>query len=363
MSSTRNSVRISLRDVARVVGVSHVAVSLALRGSERIPPARRAQIQRAANSLGYRPDPLLAALAAYRRGRGDAPIVATLAWLNQWPDPRALRRWREFDLFWRGAAHAASGLGYRLEEFVVGRDGRAVERLLTARGVRGLLLPPHAGGLELRDFDWGRRAVVKLGLSLAQPIAHTVVSDQSEGAALAFRRAWDLGYRRIGFVSSERFERNTRGNFRAGFLLQQSELVSRSARLKPLVLPDDAPTGPVGPLRMWLQRARPDAVVSSVAGLRAMLDRLHVVVPRDLAVAGTSVLDGKFAAGINQQCEEIGAVAVRTLAGMIQQGQTGVPATVQRILVEPVWVDGESLPPAKAPLASRRRGGKSRAFA
>ncbi len=90
-----------------------------------------------------------------------------------------------------------------------------------------------------------------------------------------------------------------------------------------------------------------------------MLGRLGVVVPRDLAVAGTSVLDGNFAAGINQRCEEIGAVAVRTLAGLIQQGQVGVPASAQRILVEPTWVDGDSLPPLKAPLASRRRGGKS----
>jgi hypothetical protein len=75
------------------------------------------------------------------------------------------------------------------------------------------------------------------------------------------------------------------------------------------------------------------------------------------------VLDGNFAAGLDQQCQEIGAVAVRTLAGMIQQGQTGVPVTAQRILVAPKWVDGESLPSAKAPLASRARGGKSRAFA
>jgi DNA-binding LacI/PurR family transcriptional regulator len=363
MASARKSPRVSLRDVARAVGISHVAVSLALRGSERISVERRTQVQRAAEALGYRPDPMLAALAAYRRGRNDAPIAATLAWLNQWPDPRALRRWGEFELFWRGALQTAATLGYRLEEFVLGRDGRALERQLVARGVCGLLLPPHRNALELNHFDWARRAVVKLGLSLREPTAHVVVSDQTEGAALAFRRAWELGYRRIGFVTSERFEHNTRGNFRAGFLRQQSELLARATRLEPLVLPDEHASAPIGPLRTWLRLARPDAVISSVAGLRGMLSRIGVIVPRDLAVAGTSALDGNFSAGLNQQCEEIGAVAVRTLAGMIQQGHTGGNQTVLRVLVEPVWVDGDSLPPKKAPLASRRRGGKSRAFA
>ena len=58
--------RVSLRDVARAVGVSHVTISLALRGDPRIPLSRRVEIQATADRLCYRPDPMLASLAAYR---------------------------------------------------------------------------------------------------------------------------------------------------------------------------------------------------------------------------------------------------------------------------------------------------------
>src|ERR1700712_5330659 len=89
--------RISLRDIAAEVGVSHVTVSLALRGDPRIPAARRQEIAEAAERLGYRPDPMLSSLAAYRQAKKPMEIRSTVAWLNQWPNPRDLRRFQEFD--------------------------------------------------------------------------------------------------------------------------------------------------------------------------------------------------------------------------------------------------------------------------
>ena len=55
----QNRARVSLRDVARSVGVSHVTVSLALRGDPRVSAARRKEVEIAAKRLGYRPDPML----------------------------------------------------------------------------------------------------------------------------------------------------------------------------------------------------------------------------------------------------------------------------------------------------------------
>jgi hypothetical protein len=67
-------------------------------------------------------------------------------------------------------------------------------------------------------------------------------------------------------------------------------------------------------------------------------------VPRDLAVATTSLLDGNFPAGIDQNSQEIGAVALRTLAGRIPPKERGVPSVFRCILVEGRGVDGASLP-------------------
>ena len=175
--------RVSLRDIARAVGVSHVTVSLALRGHARISPQRRREICAAAERMGYRPDPMLSSLAAYRQAKRPVSIGLDLAWLNQWRDPRRLYRYHEFKAYWEGAREAAERLGYRLEEIVINEEvtTEKLQRLLRAREVRGILIPPHAeGGLNLPGFDWSDFSIVRLGVSVEHPRAHVVTSDPGD---------------------------------------------------------------------------------------------------------------------------------------------------------------------------------------
>ncbi len=346
-SRPKSGSRVSLRDVARAVGVSHVAVSLALRDDPRVSAPRRREIRAAAEQLGYRPDPMLSSLAAYRAARRATTVRATVAWLNQWSDPRALRRLREFDAFFRGAAATAEQLGYRLEEFVLGPEisSERLEGILRARGVCGILIPPHQSGLALPGFGWHAYPVVRFGFSVAEPRAHAVANDQTNSARLAFERARALGYRRIGFVTSPRFDRNTGGNFRAGYLAAQDAARPATAALEPLHLAESTGDAEAKRLRAWLAAAAPDAVITTHPGLRRLLAQIGVRVPADLAVAATSVLDGYFDAGIDQNCTEIGSVGMRTLSGLVHQNERGIPAVCRRILIEGRWVDGTSLPP------------------
>ena len=346
ISAPKPGPRVTLRDVARAVGVSHMAVSLALRDDPRVSEARRHEIRARAEQLGYRPDPMLSSLAAYRNTRRASTVRATVAWLNQWADPQGLRRLREFDAYWRGAAATAEQLGYRLEEFVVGAEispGR-LETILDARGVRGLLIPPHRAGLRLPGFGWDPYAVVRFGYSMPEPRAHVVANDQTSSGRLAFEQVRAHGYRRIGFVTSERFDHNTSGNFRAGFLAGQDALRQPRRALAPFYLGEPVGADDARRLKSWLKSAAPDAVISTHPALRRLLAEIGVRVPDDLAVATTSVLDGNFDTGIDQNCAEIGSVAMRTLAGLIHQNERGIPRLYRRVLVEGRWVAGTSLP-------------------
>lgn len=338
--------RVSLRDVARAVGVSHVAVSLALRDDPRVSEARRHEIRVAADRLGYRPDPMLASLAAYRQSRRGTSIRSTVAWINQWRDAAALRQHREFDDYWRGAAGTAEELGYRLDEIVVGPglSGERVQKILYSRGVRGILIPPHRDGFELARFDWSGFSTVRFGISVPEPRAHVVSNDQMNSAVLAYASVRAHGYRRIGFVTSQRFDQNTGGNFRAGFLAAQDATGRTKSRIAPLYLEEPATAKDAERLRAWLKSAAPDAVITSHPTLRQLLGQIGVRVPEDLAVAVTSVLDGNFDSGIDQNCREIGRVAMRTLAGLIHQNERGIPRYFRRVLVEGTWQDGSSLP-------------------
>ena len=71
--------RPTLRDIAKDAGCTNATVSLALRESPRISPETRARVREVAAKLGYRPDPMLSALAAHRWKRHPKVEGATLA--------------------------------------------------------------------------------------------------------------------------------------------------------------------------------------------------------------------------------------------------------------------------------------------
>jgi DNA-binding LacI/PurR family transcriptional regulator len=339
--------RVSLRDIAREVGVSHVTVLLALRKDSRVSEERRMEIEKVAARMGYRPDPMLSALAIYSQGKKPLAIRSTLAWLNQWPEAKQLRAFKEFDAYWHGAREAAEELGYRLEEMVLGKDmtGPRLQKILITRNTRGILLPPHQRGFSLQDFDWNQFSVVKFGSSIKNLRAHIVTADQMTCAMMAFERIRERGYSRIGYVTTGQFERNTRGNFGAGYLAAQETAVPYKKHLPVLELDEDgALHGNVAKTRAWLKSAKPDAILTTVAFLPDVLKQLKYRVPGDMSVATLSMLDGHFDAGMDQNSNEVGRVAVSTLAGMIQQNQRGLPEFRRRILVEGKWIDGSSLP-------------------
>jgi len=339
--------RISLRDIAKQVGVSHVTISLGLRNDPRIPPERCKQIQRVAERLGYRPDPMLSSLAVYRQAKNVAVIRSTMAWLNQWTKPKELRSFLEFDAYWKGAREAAERLGYRLEEFVLKPDmtGPRLQKILTTRNVRGILLPPHRDGLHLTDFDWSLFSIVRFGVSVKFPRAHIVTADQAKSATLAFARLRELGYQRIGYFTSDRLDRNTEGFFRAGYLSSQDGLnLPLADRIPTLIANEADPTDARRLLQEWLKAHRPDAIITSIGRSSVLLEEIGLKVPRDIAVATTSILDGNVDTGVNQNSHEIGRVAASTLASLIHQNERGVPQFCRRILVEGTWVDGQSVP-------------------
>ncbi len=338
-----------MRDIARSLGLDPSTVSLALRGSPRIPLVTRQRIRRAAEDLGYAPDPMLRALANYRVSRAPQPVSAELAWVNRWTPPERYHAFREFDGYWRGAAAAALEAGYRLERFQLGDAPLdRLGRMLRARGIRGLVVPPHHGapndwaGLEL-----SRLTVVRIGHSVPLP-AHAVGCDQTGAGMLGFSRIRALGYRRVGFVTHPGAELSSR--FHAGFLFAR-EQTPDPAHPPGLVLSETVGEEDRERLRLWLRRHRPDALFTTHAGLRRLLGELGLRVPGDIALAVTSVLDGDADAGIDQRAPEIGRAAVELLDGLLAAGRSG-PALVPRMTaVQPRWVDGTSMPAGDAEAA------------
>lgn len=338
------SVQVTLKDVASAVGVSTMTVSLALRNHPRITAPRRALIHDVAERMGYRPNAMASALVYQRKNSSVHPISAELAWINHWEDSRRLRSYKEFELYWRGAMRAAEKFGFRLEEFLVDRKLTLsrLEKILQSRNIQGILIPPHGSeavtSLDIRSFDWSRYSVVRFGYSVPDVPAHVVASNQIQGTMLAFSKITDRGYQRIGYVC----HRCSSTHSKAGFLMAQTKLLSN--RRLPLLEMDAHAADCLEKLSDWLEVNKPDAILTEMAELPAMLCSLGHRVPDEIGVAATSVLDGNADAGIYQNSEEVGRVAIETLIGLVYQNQTGIPKLCRETLVDCVWRDGGTLP-------------------
>jgi DNA-binding LacI/PurR family transcriptional regulator len=335
--------RVTVRDIADQLNISHATVSRSLHDDHRISESMRQKVRQKAEEMGYRPDPMLAALAQYRRGNTKTLICAGLAWVNQWAEPKKLRTYKEFDLYWEGASHESERCGFRLEEFVVNKQltPARLEKILLTRNIQGILIPPN--GIcppDWTDFHWENFCVVRFGHSISNPRAHMISSDQLTDGLIAFENIWARGYRRIGLVSLPKS--NTR--FGAGYLFSQMRL-SPATRIPPLVFPEnhDERTR-CRTVKAWLNKHTPDAILTDVREMRETLLTLGYKVPSDLGLAAFSVLDGGADAGIDQNSREIGKAAVQMLISLINHNERGIPEVCRELLIEGSWVNGGTLP-------------------
>jgi DNA-binding LacI/PurR family transcriptional regulator len=340
-----------MADIAAKTGVSRVAVSLALRNHPRISAPLRREVKRVARELGFVPDPLLSALAVHQQHRVQPASHGALAWINRWNDPKQLRQFREFDLYWKGAYKAAANHGFRLDEIRWEPDCSAnrLEKILLTRGIEGMLIPPHRELIDWGDFDWKKFSIVRFGLSVPTPDSNTVTADIYRATVMALGRMHEYGYRRIGITVNREFNDRIGGGLTSGFFHAQRKyglepvpplltfLKSRTA--EELSRQEAA-------LDLWLKRYKPDALLICDIEVSGMLRKLGYRIPEDIAVAGTSVLDiPGVDAGIDQHAEAIGRAAVETLLKQMNIGERGIPRHPIRILIKSHWRDGDSLPP------------------
>jgi len=342
-----HSKRVTVYDIAARLGVSHTTVAMALRNHPTISLQRREEVHKMAETMGYAPDPHLAALAAYRRGTVPSRIQNAIAWINHWEQPASLRKHREYDLYWQGAREAAGRFGYHLEEirWPASFPARLFEQILVTRGISGILIPPHRITPDWGEFDWRKFSAIRFGLSVTNPDLHLVTADQLRAILMAVKKIHSYGYERIGLVVGADDDQRLGGNFAGGFAAAKQ--LYKLPTLPPLLTPHEeyhaAPARARQALQRWMEKHRPDAIITAITVVPAMLKTLGWNIPGDVAVAATSV-DVPVDAGIDQHSEAIGRIAVEMLVSQINLNERGEPAEPCRILVESRWWDGKSLP-------------------
>jgi DNA-binding LacI/PurR family transcriptional regulator len=338
-----NHRRVTLRDIAKETGFSHVTVSRALRSNPQISEQTTLRIKAKAIEMGYHPDPMLSALANYRLANQEKPIQPPLAWINLFPTPEKLYKLEVYNQYWLGASDMARELGFQLEKFN-GADLplHRMDSIFKTRGIRGILMPPISGNpipAELAAFPWKDYSIIRFGLSINSLDVNYISSAQVANTILAFDQIVKKGYQKIGYVG----EYSRRMLFGAGYLWAQQN-VPESQQLPPLFFRDEEYPRQKSMLERWVQKEQPDVIIAGIPLLLEMLTSLGYKIPEDLALAALSTYDNPINAGIDQNPREIGRVAIRSLVSQINKNNFGIPTIKSEILIEGHWVDGSMLP-------------------
>ena len=335
--------RVSMHEVAKLAGVSRSAVSLALKGHPSIPSVTRERVKTAALRLGYRKNPLVAALMSVRRTGATNPTArASLAFLSSHVPPDSWRQAATHGRFHAAATARALERGFSLDEFSLGDPTMRPERvgaLLRARGIHGLLVAPLPGEQTTLHFDIRDFATVGLGTSVKDPVIDRVADDHFHGAQLAFEHCLALGYRRIGLTLAANVSRRLEHRWWAGFLVAQQQMAPR-ARF-PALMPETREEIPPQ-LNAWISRHRLDAVIFTIRNQEGV-----ACAPAPVGLVSLSVHDGSGkVAGIRQNERRVGEDAIDLLVEKLHRWETGASLPPRLHLVRGEWSEGLSAPGA-----------------
>lgn len=327
--------RTNLRQIAAEVGVSTATVSLALRNSGKISAVTREKVRAAAERLGYRPDPLIAALSGRRRERRQPVEPDVIAYLTAYPTREGWRDNRFAPAAYEGACARAAQRGYRVEHFWLREPQMTPRRLasiLQARGILGVCVAPFPEPQAQFAFPWDGFCAAAIGYSMTRPALHRACPHQYQGMQLVLTTLRQRGYQRIGVALGKRVTKLVAQFWIASVLMFQHLHGAGAATF--LVYEESDRKE----LQTWLGRQRPDALVVSDVALIEWLRETGVRAPEDVGLALLERYPEH--AGLDQKPGMVGAAAIDMIVGMIQRNETGLPADPKVLMVEGAWLDG-----------------------
>ena len=352
--------RVTFADVAREAKVHPTTVSMAMRNHPRLPLETRQRIQEIAKDMGYRPDPAVQALVAYRRRVKASRMPSTIAYVTNWDTRFGWKQVTAHPDFYAGAQSMADMLGYKMEHFWMGEPGMTHSRLnqiLRTRGINGLIIASHRREVDVAlHFAWEEFSAVKIDYFPHMPALHNVTNNQCGIIRLAMQHVRAAGYKRIGFVMHRGWDHSVDNLWTAGFLCDQSKLPAAD-HVPILYFPGEHPIDAwmnesrsnvqvdAGDFLEWYRRYKPDVILSNRTFVQAAFEQCGLSIPRDVAFVDL-FLDqgGGFYAGVRQSHHTVGELAVELLAGQLMHNKCGIPQVAHTTFVEGTWFGGPSCP-------------------
>ena len=312
---------VTIKDIAKALGISTSTVSRALRDSYEISPETKQLVLDCAEKLNYRPNPIALSLKE-RRSRSIGVVVCEIA--NSF-----------FSQVINGIESVAYDKGYNV---IISQSNESYEReimdlhYLSSRSVDGLLISLstetndishlqalHQKGLPIVFFDRVSREIQ----------THNVVADNFKGAYEATEHLINQGYKRIAAIANSEFlsitEERLAGYREAlhhyGFKYVASNVKHCFYGGMVFSEIEEAVN------KLFILKQRPDAIITMsdklTTGCLKTLMRRGMTVPEDIALVGFSNSDlaellNPPLTVVHQPAMEMGKAATELLLQLIE---------------------------------------------
>jgi LacI family transcriptional regulator len=312
---------------------------MALNRHPNIPEATRRAVDAAADRIGYKRDSRLSELMAYLRNTKAGRYHETLAFVASYSREN-LPHWQQPYL--DGAAKQAERLGYKLDYFWAEDPELSKKRLndiLYRRGIRGLLVAPLLNGKSELDLNWDNFSTVAFGYTLARPRVNRITNHHFNSMMMTVRKLAERGYREIALAITPENNQSVNYLWKAGFLTACETLGFDPARLV-YVAPFNA-----GTFYRWYRKHRPEVIIANEASYYLALRDQGLDAPHDFGIVSLTVREKspKAMTRVDQNHAEQGAAAVNLLAAQLLHGEIGIPPNPRMVLLDSVWVEGETI--------------------
>ncbi|HVK50046.1 MAG TPA: LacI family DNA-binding transcriptional regulator [Pseudobacter sp.] len=339
---------VTIKDIARALGLSTSTVSRALRDSYEISQETKQLVLDCAEKLNYQPNPIALSLKE-KRSRSIGVVVCEVA--NNF-----------FSQIINGIESISYSKGYNV---IISQSHESYERevidlrYLSSRSVDGLLISVST---ETNDYSH-IRALHERGLPIVffdriteEIKTHSVIVDNFKGAYEATEHLVKNGYRRIAAIANSEFLSITSerlGGYREALVkngLKPSDTYIKHCFYGGMIFSEieDAVN------RLFTLKQRPDAIFTTsdklTTGVLKTFKRRGIRVPDDIAVVGFSNTDiaellNPSLTVIRQPAYEIGQAATELLLQLIESKRP-VKQFEKRVL-SPQLLIGDSSAPKK----------------
>jgi DNA-binding LacI/PurR family transcriptional regulator len=334
-----NQDRVSIKDIARAVGVSHSTVSRALSNSPLVNPETKARIQKLAQEMGYTPDAAARSLVMGQT-RTVGVVVTSIA------DPFIAQVVQGIENIAYEHAYAVILASSNSDPL---REMSAVEMLRSKRVDGVIVTSSRLGALYQDHLEHIGVPVVLLNNHSEQSgrYLYSVTVDNPHGGHLATQHLIELGHRRIACITGPANHSSNMGRL-AGY---QQALAEANIPFAPELVAPGTGTQAAGMLalpKLMNLSEHPTALfcyndMTAIGVLRAAREMgLHI--PRDLAVVGFD--DISFASFVNpplttiaQPQFEMGQQATQMLLTLMSKTSEG---QVSDILIQGKLIVRES---------------------